>query len=353
VETSDLVDINLNTGMTTALHTARTKIPMACEILAEKFELLTRSMRRFYWQEFVGRVEELEIAHQEKLVRDETTCEIVYDLTWNISQNFKYESMDMLRGFRIFDNVCNWVGNFRLCFLAKMYIVKLRGERLRARQKHLENFLIIFKGIFNNKKNQMAQAGLETLVRSGYNGWYREQLMIELFNKRLQDEEKWLLVKQREFFVRSKQTGKLDRLCGIFQKKVVNRYFQGIFETCSDLFFNDCNESEIKVYSDLAGGMEQRDSTIPKVGKFGFGSNGKIVQSLDGKNCQRQDGMISVPVPFDIPNAQKQSARGPNGNGDEGDQKLVFDQKSPERMQIKDINRLQSTLDHYDKLERD
>lgn len=63
--------------------------------------------------------------------------------------------------------------------------------------------------------------------------------------------------------------------------------------------------------------------------------------------------MISVPVPFDIPKAQKQSARGSDGNGEDGDQKLTFDQTSPERMQIKDINRLQSTLDHYDKLERD
>ena len=267
MENSDLIDINLKTGLTTGmntgLNTARTKIPMACEILAEKFELLTRSMRRFYWQEFLARLEELEIAHQESevahqenLVRDETTCEIVYDLTWNLSQNFKYESMDMLRGFRVFDNVCNWVGNFRLCYLAKMYIVKLRGERERARHKRLENFLIIFKGIFNNKKNQMVQAGLETLVRSGYNGWYREQLMIELFNKRLQDEERWLLVKQKEFFTRSKQMGKLDRLCTIFYRKVVSRYFQRIFETCSDLFFNDCNESEIKLYSDLAGDME-------------------------------------------------------------------------------------------------
>ena len=49
---------------------------------------------------------------------------------------YKWSAIDMLREVRIFENVCDWVGNARLCYLAKMFIIRLREQRRKERKKY-------------------------------------------------------------------------------------------------------------------------------------------------------------------------------------------------------------------------
>ena len=165
----------------------------------------------------------------------ENAHEFVRNLSCDLAHIYKFDAKDMLKRFIVFDNVCNWVSNFRLCYLAKMF-VNVQHQNLvfdKNADLSLNKMCINLERFGSQKQNKLKTKAFETLIKFGYQNLKKEQLMMVLFEKRLQEEKEFLLRKGKEFFNIMGKINKLTKMTVIseaFLGNMVNNYLQKVNE---------------------------------------------------------------------------------------------------------------------------
>lgn len=272
----------------------------ACEILCAKFELLQRSMRRFYMTDLFRNLKEF---YLEELKIDNNVFNWLGDVALNLVESHKGKSLEMLydlQRYQFYSDFCGWIEEFIVKRKAKLILLGLKKEntKLAELQKanRIKNLVIIFKGIMNQKKSDFLSIGFDQIS---------QQASHNLSNERVGYQWKHFVDRLEKQNLRDICEGlgnlkRFDRMFSVFGKLVKYSYLSQL-KTHSNFgkSYFKCNESVIKTSTDrerlvsdgevLEENLRQinsmRDSNHLKTqSKFGTAEILETAKGLDGES---------------------------------------------------------------------
>jgi hypothetical protein len=223
----------------------------ACEILCAKFELLQRSMRRFYMTDFFRNLKEF---YLEELKIDNNVFNWLGDVALNLVESHKGKSLEMLyelQRYQFYSDFCGWIQEFIVKRKAKLILVGLKNSNTKLvelqKANRIKNLVIIFKGIMNQKKSELLIRGFDQISQQAFHNLSKERVGYQwkYFVDRLERSN------LRNICEGLGNLKRFDRMFSVFGKFVKHSYVSQLktHSTFGKSYFK-CNESVIKTSTD-------------------------------------------------------------------------------------------------------